>query len=527
VRLKDDKRYPYIKVHWREAYPKVTTTRRLTNDGARYYGPYTAAWAAYQTLDLVRKIFPYLTCTRTITGNDPRACLYYHIGRCAAPCIGAVNREEYRQIIDDLCNFLNGNTEPVVSELRKQMQQAAESLDFEKAAQLRDQINAIDQIVEKQKVINTKTADEDVIAFARADGDACVQVFFIRSGKLVGRDYFVLEGTADEENNEIMTSFLKQFYDQATTIPPRIMLPQEVDEHMIIRDWLKSKRGADVLLKVPRRGKHKELLQMATENATETLNHLRAQWAGDESKQTEALTELQQALNLPDAPVRIECYDISTLQGTNTVGSMVVFAKGTPRKSDYRRFKIKTVQGQDDFASMKEMLHRRFKRLQDGGYADTPKPGQSSKAESAWSLIPNLVIIDGGKGQLNAALEILDEFEMRDAIPIVGLAKREEEIFLPGQSTPVILPRKSQALFLVQRVRDEAHRFGVTYHRKLRGKSAVRSSLDDIEGIGPKRRRALLTRFGSLAAIRAASIEDLAAVPGMNRRVAEDLKAQI
>ena len=526
VRLKDDKRYPYIKVHWHESFPKVTTTRRLLNDGARYFGPYTAAWAAYQTLDVVRKMFPYLTCTRTITGNDERACLYYHIGRCAAPCIGVVNQEEYRQIIDNLCDFLGGNTEPVVADLRHQMEKASEKLDFERAAQIRDQIKAIDQIVEKQKVVNANTVDEDVVAFARSETDACVQVFFIRGGKLVGRDYFVLEGTADEDNAEIMTSFLKQFYDQATNIPPQILLPQDVDELMIIRDWLKSKRGADVTLKVPRRGKQKELLQMAAENATETLNHLRAQWAADENKQTEGLVELQQALDLPEPPVRMECYDISTLQGTNTVGSMVVFAKGVPRKSDYRRFKIKSVQGQDDYASMKEMLRRRFKRMVDDEYNPKSKI-QNLKSDNAWAIIPNLIIIDGGKGQLNAALEVLDEFELRDAIPIVGLAKREEELFLPEQSEPVILPRKSQGLFLVQRIRDEAHRFGVTYHRNLRGKSAIHSSLDDVEGIGPKRRRALLSKFGSIEAIKEASIEELAAIPGMSKKAAEAIKTQI
>jgi excinuclease ABC subunit C len=525
VRLKDDKRYPYIKVHWQDPFPRVTTTRRLQNDGARYYGPYTAAWAAYQTLDLVRKIFPYLTCTRTIDGKDERACLYYHIGRCAAPCIGVVNQAEYRQIIDNLCDFLSGNIEPVVVDLHRQMAEAAEGLDFERAAQLRDQIKAIDQVVEKQKVVNTETLDEDVVAFARADGDACVQVFFIRGGKLMGRDYFVLEGAAEEADAEIMTSFLKQFYDQSTNVPPQILLPQDVDELMIIRDWLQSKRGDKVTLKVPRRGKQKKLLEMATENAVETLNHLRAQWAADESKQTEALAELQQTLDLSEPPLRIECYDISTLQGTNTVGSMVVFAKGVPRKSDYRRFKIKAVLGQDDYASLQEVLRRRFKRMTDEGYSEPAKVGKGdTKDENAWALIPNLVIIDGGKGQLNAALEVLDEFELRDAIPIVGLAKREEEIFLPDQSEPVILPRKSQGLFLVQRIRDEAHRFGVTYHRKLRGKGAVRSSLDDVEGIGPKRRRALLQKFGSVKAIRQASVEELAAVPGMTRRAAQVLK---
>jgi excinuclease ABC subunit C len=382
VRLKDDKRYPYIKVHWQDPFPRVTTTRRLQNDGARYYGPYTAAWAAYQTLDLVRKIFPYLTCRRHITGQDERACLYYHIGRCAAPCTGVVNQAQYRQIIDNLCGFLGGHTEPVVADLRRQMEAAAAGLDFERAAQLRDQIKGIDQIVEKQKVINVGAIDEDVIAFARADGDACVQVFFIRSGKLVGRDYFVLEGTADEANAKIMTSFLKQFYDRATNIPPEILLPQEIDELMIIRDWLKSKRGARVSIKVPHRGKKKELLEMAAQNAVETLNHLRARWASDESKQTEGLAELQQALDLPDPPLRIECYDISTLQGTNTAGSMVVFAKGVPRKSDYRRFKIQTVPGQDDFASMQEVLRRRFKRMSDQDYS------HKSKIKNRKSKIP-------------------------------------------------------------------------------------------------------------------------------------------
>ncbi|MCK6625354.1 MAG: excinuclease ABC subunit UvrC [Anaerolineae bacterium] len=529
VRLKDDKRYPYIKVHWQDPFPRVTTTRRLINDGARYFGPYTAAWAAYQTLDLVRKIFPYLTCTRIIDGKDERACLYYHIGRCAAPCIGAVNQAEYRQIIDNLCDFLGGNTEPVIADLRRQMEAASTGLDFERAAQLRDQIRAIDQIVEKQKVVNAETADEDVIAFARANGDACVQVFFIRGGKLVGRDYFVLEGAADEANAEIMTSFLKQFYDQASTIPPEIILPEEVDELMIIRDWLKSKRGADVTLKVPRQGQQKELLEMVAQNAAETLAHLRARWAADESKQTEGLAELQQALDLPEPPLRIECYDISTLQGTNTVGSMVVFQKGVPRKSDYRRFKIQSVKGQDDFASMQEMLRRRFKRMSDEGYREQKIEDGGLKLEEAnsWALIPDLVIIDGGKGQLNAALEVLDEYELRDAVAIIGLAKREEEIFLPDISEPVILPRHSQALFLIQRVRDEAHRFGLTYHRNLRGKSAVHSSLDEIEGIGPKRRRALLKKFGSLDAIREASIEELLTVPGMTRSAAERLKSDL
>ncbi|GAB4543682.1 MAG: excinuclease ABC subunit UvrC [Anaerolineae bacterium] len=526
VRLKDDKRYPYIKVHWQDPFPRVTTTRHMVDDGARYFGPYTAASAAYQTLDLVRKIFPYLTCTRTITGQDERACLYYHIGRCAAPCIGMVNQEEYRSIIQGLCDFLSGNTAPVIADLQRQMQLAAEALDYEKAALLRDQIQAIEHVVEKQKVMSPDMADHDVVAFAREDSDACVQVFFIRAGRLIGREYFLLDGAAEEDDRAIVTSFIKQFYDQVSSVPPEILLPQEVDEVLIIRDWLRSKRGADVLLKVPRRGHKRELVKMAAENAAETLAHLRAQWQADESKQSEALADLQQALDLPEPPARIECYDVSTLQGSHTVASMVVFVKGVPRKSDYRRFKMRAVQGQDDYASLQETLRRRFKRMQDAGYQPAKSPGQKDDY-NAWSLLPDLIIVDGGKGQLNAALAVLDEFDLRDALPIVGLAKREEELFVPGQSAPVILPRNSQGLYLVQRIRDEAHRFALEYHRKLRNQRGIASQLDHIPGIGPRRRQRLLKTFGSIEAIREASLDELAAVPGMTRSAAEQIKAYL
>ncbi|MDM8526666.1 excinuclease ABC subunit UvrC [Anaerolineales bacterium HSG24] len=527
IRLKDDKRYPYIKVHWQKNYPNVTVTRSFRNDGARYYGPYTASWAAYQTLDLIRKIFPYLTCTRSINGQDERACLYYHIGRCAGPCIGTVDKTQYRAIIDQLCAFLGGEIKPIVDDLERRMMAASEMMDYEKAAQLRDQIRAIDRVVEKQKVVSNDTVDKDVIAFAQADGDACVQVFFIRGGRMVGRDYFILENSHDEDKEEIMASFLKQFYDQATTIPPEIVLPKDVDELMIIRDWLKSKRGADVLLEVPNQGEQKDLLEMATQNAAETLTYMQAQWAADTNKQTAALSELQQSLDLPDPPNRIECYDISTLQGTNTVGSMVVFAKGAPRKSDYRRFKIKEVEGQDDFASMQEMLRRRFARAKQIPKEPAKSTPAQAEKENSWQILPDLVVIDGGKGQLSAALEVLDEFDLRDSVPIVGLAKREEELFLPGRSEPLMLSRDSQGLKLLQRARDEAHRFGVTYHRKLRSKAALRSGLDDIPGIGPKRRQALLLKFGSVKKIRTASVEALASVKGMNRKVAEQVKANL
>ena len=526
VLLKDDKRYPYIKVHYQEPFPRVTTTRQILNDGARYFGPYTAAWAAYQTLDLLRKIYPYLTCTRNITGKDERACLYYHIGRCAAPCIGAVTQDEYRAVIDDLCDFLAGNTKEMTQKLTREMQQAAEVLDFERAAALRDQLKAIDQIVQKQKVISPDMIDEDVIAFARANNDTCVQVFFIRGGKLMGREYFLLDGVDNADDKEIMVSFLKQFYNQVNDIPPQILLPQEVDELMIIRDWLKNKRGAKVTLKVPRRGKKRALVAMAAENAAETLAHLKAQWDLDQGKQTQALSELREKLHLPEDPLRIECYDISTLQGTHTVASMVVFAKGVARKSDYRRFKMKTAVGKpDDFAAMEETLRRRFKRMQDAQQtAKIAAPGKANEV-NPWTLLPNLIIIDGGKGQLNAALKVLDEFDLRDVIPIVSLAKKEEEVFLPGQSESILLPRHSQALYMIQRIRDEAHRFAITYNRALRRKAGVASQLDSIPGVGPKRRKALLKAFGSVKKIRQATVETIAAVPGINLSLAETIKS--
>ena len=416
VRLKDDKRYPYIKVHWQDPFPRVTTTRHILNDGARYFGPYTAASAAYQTLDLVRKIFPYLTCTRTINGQDERACLYYHIGRCAAPCIGVVDQGAYRTIIQGLCDFLSGRTETVIADLQRQMDEAAEALDFEKAALIRDQIQAVEHVVEKQKVMSPDMADHDVVAFARENSDTCVQVFFIRAGRLIGREYFLLDGVAEEDDRAIMTSFVKQFYDQVSNVPPEILLPQEVDEVMIIRDWLRSKRGANVMLKVPRRGQKRELVQMAAENAAETLAHLRAQWQADEGKQSEALSDLQQHLDLPEPPLRIECYDVSTLQGTNTVASMVVFVKGVPRKSDYRRFKMRAVTGQDDFASMQETLRRRFKRMQDAGYQLSEDPGKKDEY-NAWSLLPDLA-------QALSRLEATPSLSFRRSLEIESLGLR-------------------------------------------------------------------------------------------------------
>ena len=524
VRLKDDKRYPYIKITWQEDYPKPIIVRRMERDGARYFGPFTAAWAVQQTLHTLRRVFPYLTCNRTITGEDERACIYLDIGLCLGPCVGAVDKDEYRTMIDGLSRFLEGKSDEIVSDLEAKMEAASEQWAFEEAAVYRDQLNAIQRVVERQKIVSAAMADQDVLAFARADGDACVQVFFIRHGRLIGREYFVLDGTAEETDNEIVSSFVKQFYDDAAYVPPEILLPHEIDEALVIQDWLRSRRGNKVVLKVPRRGQKRDLVKMASENASETLSHLRAQWLIDEGKQASALAELQENLGLQSPPNRIECYDISTTQGVATTGAMVVFVKGVPRKSDYRRFKIRTVEGTDDYASMREMLRRRFRRLGDPELQASEETGEK---KTSWDLLPDLLVVDGGKGQLNAALEVLDEFSLRDAVSVVGLAKQEEEVFVPGQSDPLRLPRTSDGLYLMQRVRDEAHRFAITYHRNLRSRQTITSQLDGVPGIGPKRRSALLKHFGSIEAIRSATVEELEAVPSMTRKAAEQLKASL
>lgn len=522
VRLKDDKRYPYIKVHLSDPFPKVTVTRLMHKDGSRYFGPYTSVWAVHQTLDLLRKIFPYLTCDREITGQDARPCLYYDIKLCTGPCIGAIQQAGYRQMIEDLCSFLDGHTDPIVQRLQKEMNEAAENLNFERAALLRDQLNSIGRVVEKQKVITSDQSDSDVLALARADGEACVQIFFIRNGKLMGREYFIMEGTEEISDNAVIGEFLKQFYSEAAMIPDKVLLPNEVEEAQIIHQWLNSRSGGEkVQMLVPKSGTSQQLVQMATENAVETLQALRAQWEADKNKQTQALGEIQQALGLTEPPNRIECYDISNTQGTASVGSMVVFEQGTPSRKMYRHFNIKTVQGPDDFASMEEVLTRRFKRWQ----SSQEKQAVGSKPDPSFAVLPDLLIVDGGKGQLGRAVAVLDAFGLSTAVPVAGLAKHQEEIFRPAVDQSIILPRHSQGLYLIQRVRDEAHRFAITAHRKARGKIGVASRLDAIPGIGPKRRRLLLQHFGDIESIRQASLEEITNLPGITEEIAIALLA--
>jgi excinuclease ABC subunit C len=525
VRLKDDKRYPYIKVHWADPFPKLTVTRYMVNDGSRYFGPYTSVWAVHQTLDVLRRIFPYLTCDREITGEDQRACLFYDIKLCSAPCIGAINKDDYRQAIDDLCQFLNGRTEPIVSRLQEEMVLASDQLQFERAASLRDQVNAIEKVVEKQKVISSDYIDSDVIAMARSNGEACVQVFFIRSGKLIGREYFLLQGTEGAADANVMSGFIKQFYDQASMVPPQVLLPHEIEEAHIIKQWLGSRRtGESVEILIPHEGQQRELIELAAENAAETLQSLQARWQAEKHRQTEALAELQSALNLEVPPNRIECYDISNTQGTSAVGSMVVFEQGVPSKKYYRRFNIRSVTGPDDFASMEEVLQRRFNRWQSAREMGD-QPGK--KPDPSFSMLPDLLIVDGGKGQLSRAIAVLERYNLLEQVPVTGLAKQNEELFIPNQSQPIMLPNGSQGLFLIQRIRDEAHRFAITSHRKRRTKSGLASRLDTIAGVGPARRKALLGKFGSIQNIQTASIDELVSIPGISESLAHQIKNQL
>ncbi len=528
ISLKDDKKYPYIKINWQDPYPKVETTRRLQNDGSRYFGPYVAMWAVQNTLQTLRKAFPYLTCDRVITGNDPRACLFHDIKLCNAPCIGAVNQEQYRQVIAELMDVLGGKSEGVVSRLNVEMNAAAEKLDFERAAAVRDQLKAIEYITRQHKAVSADFTDQDVIALARDNGETVVQILFIRNGKLIGSDARSLDGTEGETDAEVLGEFIKRFYSTSAEVPAEVVLPHNIEETRIIERWLRNRRdGNRVTITVPKRGDKRQILDIAEENAKETLHMLRAQWEADSHKHETAIAELQVALNLPAPPVRIECYDISTTQGTAIVASRVMFVQGAPKKDEYRRFNIRTVThaGSDDYQSMREALTRRFTRWRDAVTNPTPRLVGKEDKEETWRLLPDLLMIDGGKGQLGVAVEVLHEFDLTDRVPVVSLAKQFEELYLPHNPIPVILPRRSDALFLVQRVRDEAHRFAITSHRQRRQKIGMASQLETIPGVGPAKRKALLKAFGnSIDAIRGASVDQLAAVPGIPRKLAESIK---
>jgi len=574
VRLRDDKRFPYLKVT-NEHFPRVVFTRVLKDDGARYFGPYTNAAGLRELIDLVRIVFPLRTCREPIDGRRARPCLQYHIKRCLAPCVGYQSEDDYDQLVDEVVLFLEGHYDPLIERLQHEMTAAAEGFNYEAAARLRDRIIAVRRTIEAQKVVWRSRIDVDLMALARGQGQACVQVFLVRDGKLLGQEYFVLDGTDDASDAEIFSEFLKQFYTARTgardsgsldgavessplalraardqgvpmaektrarrrraweqAVPKEILIEALPDDQSVIEAWLTEIKGQRVRILHPTRGDRREYLSLVKKNAEQNLRSYLVHQEAVESASASALTELATALDLPEPPHRIECYDISNIQGTNSVASMVVFIEGRPKKSDYRNFTIQTVEGPNDFASMQETLRRRLRYLR----RDADRPPVDARNEAALALEaqarrkerfheqPDLLLIDGGKGQLSAVVEVLHELDMW-GIPVAGLAKEHEWLFLPGQSEPIVLAPNSPGLHLVKRIRDEAHRFAITHHRTRRGKAMTRSALDALDGVGPVRRKRLLTAFGSVAAIRRASVDEIAAVKGMTPALASRVKA--
>ncbi|MGB9803669.1 excinuclease ABC subunit UvrC [Desulfofundulus sp.] len=520
IYLKDDKSYPYLKVTLGEDFPRVHITRRVVRDGSRYFGPYTSAGAVRETLDLLRRLFPFRTCKQKLAeGVLPaghRPCLNFHIGRCLAPCSGQVGREEYRAMIREICLFLEGRQDDLVRELTRRMNEAAEKLEFERAARLRDQLQAVRQVLENQKVLSASKEDRDVVALARDQDLSLVMVFFVRGGRLIGRDQFLVPGE-DNTPAEVITAFVKQYYSRVDFIPGEILLPEiDPQEQPAIEEWLSGLRGGRVRLVVPRRGEKKQLVELAARNALLALQEVEQEHKS-RGQGRDACAELARALALEDIPYRIECFDVSNTQGQESVASMVVFEDGRPAPDQYRRFKIRTVTGPNDFASLKEVLTRRFTRAEEE--RELVRTGRLSTRQARFFRLPDLVIVDGGRGQLSAVREVMKELGYAH-IPAFGLAKEEELLFAEDRSEPIRLPRDSRALHLLQHLRDEAHRFAVTYHRQLRTRRNLKSLLDEIEGIGPVRRRALLKAFPSLEDIARATVEELAAVPGMNRAAA-------
>jgi len=520
VRLKDDKSYPFIKITLGDDFPRIERTRKLPQDGSRYFGPYASASSVDEAMNLIRRLFPFRTCSIDIQDGEralSRPCLLYHIKRCQGPCIEAIDKQAYREDIDQVMLFLDGRQEQVARTLRRDMAAASEAMEYERAAALRDKVKAIERTMESQKMAGFARRELDVLGFARSGNAAAVQLFAIRDGKTISRDVFQLENLGDGPDEEGLSAFVRQYYATAGSIPPRVLMPRALPDHEELEAFLRERRGSIVTMTVPQRGEGKALMALAGRNAAETLAREQAKWLADQGRTLGALEELATALGLPAPPMRIECFDISTIQGTNTVGSMVVFEEGRPRSGDYRRFRIKTVVGTDDFASHREVFRRRFKRALESE--------EGSAEELRWRM-PDLVIIDGGKGQVSAARGVLDELGLHD-LPLAGLAKEREELFLPGRSEPIVLPATSQALYLVQRLRDEAHRFAITYHRQLRAKAQTKSALDDLPGVGPARKRALLRVFGSTRALKQASVEEIASVPGIGDALAARIREHL
>jgi excinuclease ABC subunit C len=518
IRLRDDKNYLYIKLPLNEDFPRITLVRRPANDGARYWGPYTHAIALRTTLKTVRRVIPYRSCKDSEFALG-RPCFYFHLNLCSAPCAGFINRDAYHEQLNQVASFLDGRSDHVAKRLKVQMQEAADKLEYEAAARYRDRLDAMERMAERQKVLAMGRYDQDLFGLARANGQGSVRVFSVREGRLSGSENFDLVGLGkDQSNADILNAFVSQYYANATHIPKEIFVPQALPDRALIEQWLTERRGSSVSVRVPQRGKQRELLEQAAANAAETMRQMRIKLDYDADRTASLLNDLQARLELRTLPVRIECYDISNIQGKYPVGSMVVFEEGRPKPAHYRHFRIKTVHGANDFAMLQEVLRRRFGRL--------ARSEEGTPEEPSFSRLPDLVLVDGGKGQISAAREVMESMGLA-SVATFGLAKEQEELFRPGESDPIRLPLDSEALFLVQRVRDEAHRFAITFHRVVRKKDAFASVLDGISGLGPVRRRALIRHFGSIDSIRGATVEELTAVKGITRPVAVAIKEML
>jgi excinuclease ABC subunit C len=518
IRYRDDKSYPYLALTVGETWPRAQVLRGAKRKGVRYFGPYGHAWAIRDTLDALTRVFPVRTCSNAFFDQRARAkrpCLYYDIGRCAGPCVPSVTgvtEDSYRAHVDAMADFLAGGTRPILHRLDHEMAEAARREEFEQAAKLRDQLFAARRALEKQEMVLSQPQDLDVVGLAEDDLEAAFQVFFVRGGRVLGRKGWVVDRVEELDRPGLVASFLQQLYMERQEVPPQVLVPTEPLDHDVIQTWLADRRGTHVRIAVPERGAKRILMQVVTRNAEEAFHRHKLRRASDFGARSRALTELAERLGLQQAPLRIECYDISNLGPTDVVGSMVVFEDGLPRRSDYRKFEIKGVHGQDDFASMEEMLRRRFTRL----LKEQAEPPRERRRR--FSYPPALVVVDGGRGQLGVATKVLEELGL--SIPHIGLAKRLEEIYFPDTPDPLRIPRGSEALFVLQHIRDEAHRFAITYHRQKRERRALGSPLDQISGVGPSRKKALMKRFGSLARVRAAHPEQLAEVPGIGPELA-------
>ena len=537
VKYRDDKSYPWLAVTLNEEFPRVMVGRGAKKRGVRYFGPYSHAWAIRETVDLLLRVFPMRSCTNGVfkrSAQIGRPCLLGYIGKCSAPCVGRVTAQEHRAIVDDFCDFVAGQTTAFIKRVEKEMYAASAAMDFERAARLRDDIGALNRAMEKQQVVLGDGTDADVVALSEDPLEVAVQIFYVRGGRIRGQRGWVADKVDDADTGGLVERFLLQLYDGEVgdVIPREVLVPALPEDTPALEQWLSDLRGGRVSLKVPQRGDKKALQETVARNALQALGLHKTKRASDLTTRNRALEEIQVSLGLPSAPLRVECYDISNLQGTEVVGSMVVFEDGLARKSEYRRFVIRGVEGQNDVASMHEVITRRFRRLLDerlesGDFADAPDEGEGpmlvdpdTGRPRKFAYVPGLVVVDGGPPQVAAAQRALDELGIDD-VPVCGLAKRLEEVWLPGQEDPVILPRTSEGLYLLQRIRDEAHRFAITHHRSRRSKSMVESLLDDVPGLGEVRRKSLLKQFGSLKKLRAATVDEIAEVPGIGTRTAE------